>query len=142
MNRDVENLTLTGLGATLPARGNTLDNVINGNDAGNVLRGRAGVDTLFGNGGNDTFRVTGASELTGDAIDGGAGTDVLRTHRCHDAGRGALLDDRCRDLQHAWIHVLPVQGTARARPVEPAAYQNRGVIRGNSEGEQHLRHPG
>jgi VCBS repeat-containing protein len=61
---NVENLTLTGAGAT-NGTGNALDNVITGNNGANVLSGLDGNDTLIGNGGNDT-------------LDGGAGADNMQ----------------------------------------------------------------
>jgi VCBS repeat-containing protein len=68
----VENLTLTGNGAT-NATGNALANVLVGNSAANVLDGGEGDDTLEGGGGADTM-LGGAGN---DRLEGGGGNDIL-----------------------------------------------------------------
>lgn len=55
---NVENLTLTGTGATL-GTGNALANVIIGNSGNNTLRGNGGADTLNGGAGTDTVTYSG-----------------------------------------------------------------------------------
>jgi Ca2+-binding RTX toxin-like protein len=54
LGADLENLTLTGNGAT-KGTGNTLDNIIVGNSGTNILTGNNGNDLLDGNWGNDTL---------------------------------------------------------------------------------------
>ncbi|TKB59339.1 MAG: calcium-binding protein, partial [Nitrospira sp.] len=53
---NVENLTLTGIGA-INGAGNALDNILTGNSGNNVLTGGAGADVLIGGAGNDTYYV-------------------------------------------------------------------------------------
>jgi serralysin len=52
------------------------DDYVSGGDGDDDITGGAGADVLFGDAGNDEFFVTG-SDLNGDAIDGGIGTDTL-----------------------------------------------------------------
>lgn len=70
---NVENLTLTGIGA-VGGRGNSLANILTGNTAGNALNAQAGNDKLFGLTGNDT--LFGGSG--NDTLDGGVGVDTLK----------------------------------------------------------------
>ena len=63
LGNNVENLTLTGTGAT-SGTGNTLDNHLIGNEGDNLLSGSSGNDMLDGGNGNDT-------------LDGGSGTDQM-----------------------------------------------------------------
>jgi Ca2+-binding RTX toxin-like protein len=60
---NVENLTLTGIGA-INGTGNSANNLLSGNNGNNSLYGEAGDDTIFAGAGNDT-------------LDGGTGTDIL-----------------------------------------------------------------
>jgi Ca2+-binding RTX toxin-like protein len=68
----VENLTLTGLGA-IDGTGNELANIITGNDAANRIDGGDGNDKLYGGGANDTL----IGGLGDDVLDGGAGVDSM-----------------------------------------------------------------
>ena len=60
--------------------GNAGANTITGGSGADIIEGGAGNDTLSGGGGNDIFLVgNGADHVTGEKIDGGAGTaDVVR----------------------------------------------------------------
>ena len=69
---DVENLTLTGMGA-INGTGNVLANLIVGNSAANTLTGNAGNDTLNGGLGNDT--LTGGAD--NDSLNGEGGNDLI-----------------------------------------------------------------
>ena len=60
---NVENLTLTGIGA-INGTGNSANNLLSGNNGNNSLYGEAGDDTIFAGAGNDT-------------LDGGTGADIL-----------------------------------------------------------------
>jgi Ca2+-binding RTX toxin-like protein len=60
---NVENLTLTGIGA-INGTGNSANNLLSGNNGHNILDGGAGDDTIFAGAGNDT-------------LDGGTGADIL-----------------------------------------------------------------
>ncbi len=59
---NVENLTLTGAGAT-NGTGNAGNNIITGNIANNILNGGLGVDTLIGGMGNDTYVVDNIGDI-------------------------------------------------------------------------------
>jgi len=77
---DVENLTLTGAGAT-NGTGNPLNNRITGNNANNRLNGMGGADRMFGRGGNDTYYVNSPGDKVNEAID--AGIDSVRSTRTY-----------------------------------------------------------
>ncbi|TMJ12581.1 MAG: hypothetical protein E6G94_13420, partial [Alphaproteobacteria bacterium] len=82
LGANVENLTLTGLGA-IGGTGNILSNVIIGNSGANTLIGGEGDDDLDGQGGSDR-------------LDGGAGNDIYHVDTLGDqvvevAGGGADL---------------------------------------------------
>lgn len=86
LSAEVENLTLTGVGAT-NGTGNALANVLTGNDAANVLRGGAGNDKLYGGAGDDVLY----GEAGVDMLWGGTGADRF----CFDAtstGRDIIKD--------------------------------------------------
>jgi len=70
---NVENLTLTGVGAIVGI-GNALNNSIVGNNAANGLSGLGGNDSIFGLGGNDNM-LGGAGN---DFLNGGLGNDTMR----------------------------------------------------------------
>lgn len=69
---NVENLTLTGLGA-IEGTGNELANVITGNAASNILRGLGGHDILKGGVAADVLEGGDGN----DRLDGGAGADLM-----------------------------------------------------------------
>jgi Ca2+-binding RTX toxin-like protein len=62
LGSNIENLTLTGVGA-INGTGNNLENLMIGNSAANVLDGKAGADVMIGGGGNDTYIVDNAGDL-------------------------------------------------------------------------------
>ncbi len=76
---NLENLTLTGLGA-INGTGNFRANVITGNNAANALFGLSGNDTLIGNDGNDA--LTGGTGA--DNMDGGRGNDTYSVDNIGD----------------------------------------------------------
>ena len=76
---NVENLTLTGVGAIVGI-GNALDNTIVGNNANNGLSGLGGNDRIFGLGGNDIM-LGGAGN---DFLNGGLGNDTMRGQTGND----------------------------------------------------------
>jgi Ca2+-binding RTX toxin-like protein len=77
---DVENLTLTGVGAT-NGTGNGLNNRITGNNANNRLNGMGGADRMFGRGGNDTYYVNSPGDVVTEAP--GPGVDSVRSTRTY-----------------------------------------------------------
>ena len=94
LSANVENLTLTGVGAT-SGTGNTLDNVIIGNGAANILTGLAGNDTLnggagadqlYGGEGDDLYIVDNASDFT---FEGNIawGTDTVQASVTYSLGQ-------------------------------------------------------
>ena len=101
----IENLTLTGVGAT-SGTGNVSANVITGNSANNTLNGLNGNDTLNAglgndvlNGGdqNDTLNGDGGVlALSGgnDTLNGGNGNDTLSGGLGNDVLNGDAGDDR------------------------------------------------
>jgi len=84
----VENLTLTGSGAT-NGTGNELANRMDGNNAANALIGNGGADKLLGDGGND--RLYGGAGS--DALVGGAGNDRLNPGSGKDVMTGGTGAD-------------------------------------------------
>ncbi|WP_158303940.1 tandem-95 repeat protein [Paramagnetospirillum magneticum] len=88
---DLTGLTLTsnnGIGGTVDVAVTTLDgtstavtnssfNVSFSGGFNDTITGGVGADTMYGGAGNDTFKVSGASESTGDIYDGGSGTDTV-----------------------------------------------------------------
>lgn len=79
---NVENLVLTGVGAT-SGQGNALDNTMFGNGAANILTGNAGndfldgqggTDTLVGGLGNDTYVLDVAGDSVSEALNEGIDT--------------------------------------------------------------------
>jgi serralysin len=77
---NVENLTLTGLGAIVGI-GNALNNSITGNNANNGISGLGGNDSLSGLGGNDIM-LGGAGN---DFLNGGLGSDTMRGQTGNDS---------------------------------------------------------
>lgn len=63
-------------GALTVLGGASLDYIFGG-QAGDTIRGGLRADRLSGDGGDDRFEATGLAELSGDRIDGGAGSDTL-----------------------------------------------------------------
>jgi Ca2+-binding RTX toxin-like protein/uncharacterized protein YegL len=63
LGSNIENLTLTGTGAT-NGTGNAINNIMTGNRSNNTFWGGDGVDTLIGGAGNDTYLVN----ITTDTI--------------------------------------------------------------------------
>ncbi len=84
------------------------DTLVGGLDA-DSLQGGLGADHLQGGGQDDTFLVSG-SELTGDEIDGGSGTDVLRFSADVTLGDGGFATTGVEILDMAGF-TLQVQAT-------------------------------
>lgn len=88
---NIENLTLTGTGAT-DGTGSSIDNTLNGNSGANRLSGLAGNDRLNGNDGVNSL-------LGGDGYDtlsGGSGKDVLIGGPNNDTMNGGADADTFR----------------------------------------------
>ncbi|MFO1200867.1 MAG: tandem-95 repeat protein [Burkholderiaceae bacterium] len=74
---DTANNTITGSAIADSISGGTGNDVLAGGGGADTLVGGVGADTLSGGAGDDVFRV-GGTDLTGDAIDGGADNDTLQ----------------------------------------------------------------
>ncbi len=88
LGANVENLTLTGTGAT-GGMGNGLDNILTGNAQVNTLNGLDGNDTLMGAQGDDTL-IGGNGN---DMLNGGQGAD----HMVGGAGDDTYIVDNAGD---------------------------------------------
>ena len=58
--------------------GDASSETITGGSLGDTITGGGGLDIMRGEGGNDTFVIAAFSDVVGDVIDGGAGTDTIR----------------------------------------------------------------
>jgi len=77
LGNNVENLALTGAGAT-NANGNALANILSGNGANNLLNGGGGADTMRGGLGNDTYIVDNVGDQALETNAAG-GTDIVQS---------------------------------------------------------------
>ncbi|HWR38622.1 MAG TPA: RTX toxin [Patescibacteria group bacterium] len=75
LGANVENLTLTGMGA-INGVGNALDNVLTGNAGANLLDGGLGADTMAGSAGNDTYVVDDVGDVVNELAS--SGTDLVQ----------------------------------------------------------------
>ena len=83
LGADVENLTLTGIGA-IDGTGNELNNSLTGNSAANVLSGGAGVDTMLGGAGDDTYVVDDVGDVVTEQAN--AGIDTVQSSLTYTLG--------------------------------------------------------
>ena len=78
-------------------RGGTGADNITGDSGDNVLDGWSGVDTLSGEGGNDTIIARATS---GEALDGGTGTDTVQLAQNVDFRSITILNFETLDIQN------------------------------------------
>ena len=78
-SQTLDSITLTGGSAADTLTGSSVADTINGREGADIIEGRGGRDTLNGEGGNDIFVYSTAGHLvSGEVIDGGAGTDRIK----------------------------------------------------------------
>ncbi|MDI1227524.1 MAG: type I secretion C-terminal target domain-containing protein [bacterium] len=83
LGNNIENLTLTGLGA-VNAIGNAEVNTLTGNAAANTLNGLVGADTMIGGDGDDTYFVDSASDVVTEIMN--EGTDLVQASITYTLG--------------------------------------------------------
>ena len=115
LTANVENLTLTGVGA-INGTGNVLDNVLIGNSANNTLTGGAGNDTIDGGLGPDTMI-------------GGLGNDtyIVDTYSFGDFFTDAVIenaDEGIDTVQSSVTYTLYARITSGSREFNPTVENN------------------
>ncbi len=123
------NDVLAGFTGNDTLSGGAGNDALEGGAGNDILVGGAGTDTMLGDAGNDTFQVTG-SNLTGDAIDGGADADTLQFTGNVTLGAAGFTMSGVETLNMGGFN-LSVQATA-AVDLSDLALLNGAAINGNS----------
>ena len=131
INGDARANTIIGTTGADTINGGSGNDVLDGSAGNDSLAGGAGADQLSGGDGDDVFRA-GATELTGDVVDGGVGVDTLLLTANTSVGAAGVSFSGVEVLDMGG-RSLTVQG-ATALDLSELDLANAGQILGDAAG--------